>query len=273
MNLASNLTEIYNKLLETYSPQGWWPFLSHDGVNPTKTGSINGYHPKDYSFPKNKSQVFEVALGAILTQNTAWTSVENALINLNNFITTKLTNLKEEDYILSPENIIAIYENDNNGLKDAIRCAGFVNQKTEYIKNIAEFFIDLDDNTPKREEILKVKGVGNETADSILLYGFKQAEFVVDAYTTRIFTHLGYIDNNGNMNININNVNNTKNVKSNYSNIKKLFEDNLKGNSYDLDTVIMFQEYHALIVEHGKRYYTKTPYGIEDTALVDYFSK
>lgn len=265
MNLTNNLLGIYNKLLENYSHQGWWPFLSHNGINPTKTGSINGYHPKDYSFPKNKSQVFEVALGAILTQNTAWTNVENALINLNNFITNNLANLKEADYILSPENIIAIYENDNNGLKDAIRCAGFVNQKTEYIKNISEFFIDLDDNILEREEILKVKGVGNETADSILLYGFKQAEFIVDDYTTRILTYLGYIDN-GNMNININ-----TSVKANYNNIKKLFEDNLKGTSYDLDTVIMFQEYHALIVEHGKRYYTKTPYGIEDTVLVDHY--
>ncbi|MGL4669601.1 MAG: endonuclease III domain-containing protein [Methanobacteriaceae archaeon] len=269
MDISSNLMGIYNKLLETYSHQGWWPFLSHDGVNPTKKGSINGYHPKDYSFPKNESQKFEVALGAILTQNTAWTSVENALINLSNLIgnninTDNNANIISNDnisnysnYTLTPENVLFLHENENDNLKDAIRCAGFVNQKTNYIKNIAEFFIDLDSAIPKREELLKVKGVGNETADSILLYGFKQCEFIVDAYTTRIFTYLGYINSNG-----------TK--KNNYNNIKKLFEDNLKGNSYDMGDLVMFQEYHALILEHGKRYYSKQQYGVNDNILVDF---
>jgi endonuclease-3 related protein len=56
---------IYEKLLETYSYQGWWPFQSHDGNNPTKTGAITGYHPGDYDFPKNDFQKFEVIIGSI----------------------------------------------------------------------------------------------------------------------------------------------------------------------------------------------------------------
>ena len=66
------LIELYNNLLEEYGHQGWWPLISLENkfnTNPTKTGSLKGYHPNDYSYPKNKKQEFEIIIGAILTQN------------------------------------------------------------------------------------------------------------------------------------------------------------------------------------------------------------
>ncbi|KZX13519.1 endonuclease III domain-containing protein [Methanobrevibacter filiformis] len=231
-----NIKAIYDILLEEYSPQGWWPLLNYDGINPTKTGSINGYHVGDYDFPKNQAQEFEIAIGAILTQNTTWQSVEKALINLNDIVDN-----------FSPKSILKIAIGDIEKFKNAIRCAGFVNQKSQYLQNIAKFFIDLGDKTPTRKEILKVKGIGNETADSILLYAFKQNEFVVDAYTKRLFSYLGYID-----------------FKDNYLKVKKLFEDNIPNN------IAIYQEYHALIVEHSKRYYSKQPYGVNDKLLENF---
>jgi endonuclease-3 related protein len=92
--------------------------------------------------------------------------------------------------------------------------------------------------------LLSVKGIGPETADSILLYAYGEKEFVVDAYTRRIFSYLGLI-----------------NEKDSYNKIKKLFEDNFSGDVND------YQEYHALIVEHAKNYYLKKPYGVDDIIL------
>ncbi|MCE7698342.1 MAG: endonuclease III domain-containing protein, partial [Methanobacterium paludis] len=198
--------------------------MSHEGTNPTKTGSVRGYHPENYELPQTENEIYEIIMGAILTQNTAWTSAEQALINL-----------KKLD-VVSPQKLL---KTDDDILKEAIRCAGFLNQKAVYLKEITKFFISLKGRTPKRKELLAVKGVGNETADSILLYAFKQPEFVVDAYTKRIFSHLGIVKDN-----------------ANYMDIKKLFESSLPR-----DTT-MYQEYHALIVEHAKHYYKKKPYGV-----------
>ena len=92
---------------------------------------------------------------------------------------------------IEPEKLLLL---DDKNLKAAIRCAGFLNQKSIYLREISRFFIKLKDETPTRKELLKVKGVGNETADSILLYAYKQPEFVVDAYTKRIFNDLKIID-------------------------------------------------------------------------------
>ena len=230
-----NVNLIYEKLLETYSYQGWWPFLEYEGTNPTKTGAINGYHPGDYDFPKNDSQKFEIIVGSILTQNTTWTSVEEALKNLKKLI----------DF--TPESLLEFSHYHEEEFKDAIRCAGFVNQKSNYLKNIAKFYLKLGDKTPSRKDLLSVKGVGNETADSILLFAHKQKEFIVDAYTKRIFSYLGYI-----------------NEKDNYNVVKSFFQENFSGD------VNMYQEYHALIVEHAKRYYTKKPYGLNDKLLNEF---
>ncbi len=227
--MQKQLIKIYQKLYELYGPQGWWPLTDYKGVNPTKTGSIRGYHPLNYDLPETSDKVFEVMMGAILTQNTAWTSAEKALLNL-----------KEYD-VVNPK----LLKLSTLNLKEAIRCAGFLNQKSIYLREISKFFNSLEDRIPERDELLLVKGIGNETADSILLYAYKQPEFVVDAYTKRIFSHLGFVD---------------ENIK--YMKFKNLFESNLPRN------VPVYQEYHALIVEHAKRYYSKKPY--EDEILDEF---
>jgi endonuclease III related protein len=224
------IMEIYDKLYSTYGPQGWWPLIHHKSTNPTKSGSVRGYHPQNYDLPENREQVFEILVGAILTQNTAWTSAENALCNLY------------ELDALNPQRMLNLV---NEALKEAIKPAGFLNQKSVYLKQISNFFLSLQGRTPQREELLKVKGVGNETADSILLYAFKQPEFVVDAYTKRIFSHLGLIDE-----------------RATYHQIKELFESNLPRD------LTIYQEYHALIVEHAKRYYSRKPYGVNDPIML-----
>jgi endonuclease-3 related protein len=222
---ARTIKDIYILLLRRYGPQGWWPIISHDGTNPTKAGSINGYHVSDYSFPKNSSQRFEICAGAVLTQNTSWPSVEKALVNL------------EKAGLLDAKKIA---ETDAETIKQLIKPAGYFNQKTSYLKNFTEFFLKIDRarRVPSRADILAVKGIGNETADSILLYAFKRPEFVVDAYTKRIFSRIGMID-----------------AKAKYDDIKAIFESNLKKKErQDAETIRIFQEYHALIVEHAKRH-------------------
>jgi endonuclease-3 related protein len=217
--------KIYEKLYHLYGPQGWWPLMDLETENPDKTGATKGYHPLNYDLPQTRKQQYEIILGAILTQNTAWTSAEKALGNLK-----KLN-------VLDPDKLLSL---DDDTLKEAVRPAGFLNQKSMYLLNITRFFLALDGEIPTRKEILRVKGVGNETADSILLYAYKQPEFVIDTYTKRIFSHLRIVED-----------------KISYMSLKKLFQDNLSPN------VPVYQEYHALIVEHAKRYYQKKPYGIE----------
>ena len=226
MNL---LKRIYSILLKKYGFQGWWPLLSCNGANPTKTGSIKGYHPKDYSLPKNNSQRFEVCIGAILTQNTSWPQVEKALLNLKG--------LKA----LTPW---AIKKLNLEKIKQAIKPAGYFNQKARKIKEFTDFYLSLKNRIPARDELLNVWGIGPETADSMLLYAFNIPEFVVDAYTRRVFSKLGFIRKD-----------------ASYEEIKKLFEKNLPRDSR------LYQEYHALIVEHAKKHYSKKPYGKKDLLL------
>jgi len=210
--------EIYETLYKMYGPQGWWPLLDVLGTNPTKTGSIMGYHPNDYSYPKTKNQCFEICISAILTQNTSWPSVEKSLLNLKELID------------ITPENMLKL---DINKLKEAIKPCGYYNQKSERLKIFSEFFITVK-SIPTRDELLNVKGIGNETADSMLLYAFKVPSFVIDAYTKRMLLNLNLISEN-----------------AKYDEIKELFETNIEKN------LEIYQEYHALIVEHAKNYYRK----------------
>ncbi len=226
MNL---LKRIYSILLKKYGFQGWWPLLGCKGTNPTKTGSVKGYHPKDYSYPKNDNQRFEVCIGAILTQNTSWPQVEKALLNLKG--------LKA----LTPW---AIKKLNLEKIKQAIKPAGYFNQKARKIKEFTDFYLSLKNRIPARDELLNVWGIGPETADSMLLYAFNIPEFVVDAYTRRVFSKLGFIRKD-----------------ASYEEIKKLFEKNLPRDSR------LYQEYHALIVEHAKKHYSKKPYGKKDLLL------
>ena len=214
------LLDIYFYLLEEYGPQGWWPLVDYNGYNPTKTGTVRGYHPGDYDLPETRDQIYEIGLGAILTQNTGWPQVEKVLKNL------------QRKNCLNPEHILDMH---NETLIESIKPAGYFNQKAKKVKIFTEYFINLaQDKIPTREELLALWGVGPETADSVLLYGLKVPTFVVDAYTRRILSNLGII-----------------NKKYTYDGIKDLFEKNLPQD------LIIYQEYHALIVEHAKRFYYK----------------
>jgi len=215
----NKIQEKYKWLHNQYGPQGWWPLVDYQGTNPTKTGNVHGYHPGNYELPKTRDQVYEICIGAILTQSVGWVSVEKALINLK-----KLN-------AINPERLMKL---SDEKLKNAIKPVGYFNVKARKLRVFTGFFMSLNTKIPNREELLKIWGVGPETADSMLLYAFKVPTFVVDAYTRRIFTRLGYI-----------------NEKAIYDDIKTLFENNLKP---DLK---VYQEYHALIVEHAKRFYGK----------------
>ena len=203
--MDKGIIAIYEALLDAYGPQGWWHVAG-------------SYHPGDYGGPKNEVEAFEIIVGAVLTQNTAWTSVERALENLRGI------------KALNPHKILAL---SLDALKSAIRPAGFFNQKAIYLREMADFFVGLKGRTPSRKELMSVKGVGNETAVSILLYAYKRPEFVIDAYTKRIVTSLGLAER-----------------KAGYMELKNLFESNLPGD------VALYQEYHALLVDHAKRFYS-----------------
>jgi len=218
------LMQLYGKLLDSYGHQGWWPIIGHEGNNPTKTGSIKGYHPKDYSFPRNDCERFEICIGAILTQNTNWANVEKSLINLCN-----------KDF-LSPQKIIDNFDK----VRELIKPSGYYNIKAKYLLNFSRFYFELSKRAPARNELLAVKGIGRETADSILLYAYNEPIFVVDAYTKRLVKGLGLLDT------------------EDYETIRAYFEANLPR-SFEI-----FSEFHALIVEHAKHYYSKKPYRLND---------
>lgn len=197
-----NIQDCYFELLDKYDYQGWWPI-----------GNV-GYHPGEYDYPRDNDEIFEICIGAILTQNTNWKNVEKAL--------EKLRDIR----LINPKKIL---EADDETLKEAIKSSGYYNQKAERLKIFSKYFLQLDGRTPTREELLELKGIGFETADSILLYAFKIPTFVIDAYTKRFLLKLGLIDE-----------------KAKYEDMKEIFEDNL-----DKDYRI-YQEYHALIVRDVK---------------------
>lgn len=213
---------VYRKLLQAYGPQGWWPILGWDGTNPYKTGSVSGYHPNDYTFPRTASEQFEICLGAILTQNTAWPNVEKALYNLAAYDA------------LAPEKL---RELSDQQLRNAIRPAGYYNVKTRKLREFVRFYIAQDGDTPSRQRLLSVWGIGPETADSMLLYAYRNIEMVVDAYTRRILAHLGMVP-----------------PDIDYDHLKTFCAGNLP------EYLIVYQEFHALLVEHAKHYYRRRPY-------------
>lgn len=219
-----DLLLIYNKLFSLYGPMGWWPLSSSNATE-------NGYHPGDYSLPKTIEDRWEIYVGAILTQNTAW---KNVRIAINNLIAAKA---------LSPEATIQLFQNN---LAELIKPSGYYNQKAKKLQFAADFFIKYEKRKeiPTRDALLSIWGVGEETADAIRLYAYHQPEFVVDTYTKRIFTSLGYLKGD-----------------EKYSDIKKLFEDNLPKET------TLFKEFHALIVKHAKEFYSKKPFGVGDQLL------
>lgn len=190
--------EVYTTLFRRYGEQHWWPAESR----------------------------LEMMLGALLTQNTAWTNVEKALENLRQHRALNFEILEETP----PEQLI-----------EWIRPAGFFNQKSAYIKAMISAVRDrfggsLDklfalETAALRKELLSWKGVGKETADSIMLYAAGKPIFVIDAYTQRICRRHGWIGE-----------------KAKYDDVAELFTSNLPEDTQ------LFNEYHALIVRTCKDY-------------------
>ena len=195
--------EIFDLLYSAYGPQGWWP-----GDSP-----------------------FEVIVGAVLTQNAAWHNVAQAIVNL------KREGFLDASLLLGAE---------PETVKALIAPAGFFNVKYDRLMNVLKYLVDHGMDLDRfrhlpiadvRDELLQVRGIGPETADSILLYGFERPVFVVDAYTRRLFTRLGH----GWM------------EKAPYSEVQEFFMNELPPDS-DL-----YNEFHALVVVHCKDTCKKRP--------------
>jgi len=197
------LLEIYNILLVSFGHRKWWP-----GETP-----------------------FEVMVGAVLTQNTSWSNVEKAI-----------SEMKIRGFLTSKKLACA----DMREVEDAIKSSGYYRQKAERIVLLAkhvERYGSLNEMFAKplaelREEVLSLKGVGPETADSILLYAAEKPVFVVDAYTRRVFSRIGILPNAEEMN---------------YEEVRSFFEENLPAD------VRIFNDFHAQIVELAKRFCKKKP--------------
>lgn len=197
------LLSIYKRLHKEFGPQYWWP-----GETP-----------------------FEVIIGAILTQNTNWRNVEKAI-----------KNLKKQKY-LKP---LSLKKISKRKLAALIRPAGYYNIKTDRLKEFIKFlYKEYDGKISKmgkeklpilRSKLLSVKGIGPETADSILLYALNKPIFVIDAYTKRVITRHKILNHD-----------------SSYHELQDLFMDNLKHNTK------LFNEYHALLVKIGKDYCRPKP--------------
>ena len=176
---------------------------------------------------------FEIVVGALLTQNTAWANVEKALKNMTDVGVTSAS---------------SIYEIKISTLEKLIRPSGFYKQKAKRLKALSKFVAEHDDfyNTVTREELLAINGVGRETADYILNYACSKSVFVIDAYTRRIFSRLGIISGD-----------------EDYDKIRELFEKSMKKDAGKSDaqsaSVRLYQEFHALIVEHAKVHCKKQP--------------
>lgn len=197
----SNIQRVYQVLLRSYGPQDWWP-----GDSP-----------------------FEIMVGAVLTQNTAWTNVEKAISNL------------KDANALSAEAIVSAHP---ESLADWLKPSGYFNVKARRLRAFCQWLLDQGGEAPLkqrdtrtlRNDLLAVHGIGPETADDMLLYAFERPVFVIDAYTRRIFSRVGLIAGD-----------------ENYEALRQKFETELGSD------VQMFNEYHALLVEHGKSVCNKSP--------------
>jgi endonuclease III related protein len=195
---SAPLRSYFDALFAAHGPQHWWPGRSR----------------------------FEIVVGAILTQNTSWTNVERAVRNLR------------AARMLSPQ---AIRRVRSARLAQFLRPSGYFRQKAKTLKSFVNFlyasyagslsrlFATRTDIV--RAQLLALRGIGPETADSILLYAGKHPVFVVDAYTRRILQRHGYAH-----------------PKLAYDEIRKMFESALPAEHQ------LFNEFHALIVNVGKNY-------------------
>ena len=205
---------IYKKLYDFFGPRGWWP--------------VSGlYHPLRYK-PGDEKEIFEICVGALLAQNTTWKNAERAVKNLM------------DEGLNSPSKLVKISE---KRLAVLIRPSGYFNQKAKKLKAFAEFLIlNAKDGIKRffkggvselREKLLSVKGIGPETADSMLLYAGNKDVFVVDAYTVRFAARFGWLNT------------------SVYGDVQSFFEGSLSR------PFKVYNEYHALIVELAKQFCSK----------------
>lgn len=191
----ASLNSIYRRLFAAYGPQHWWPGRTR----------------------------FEIAIGAILTQNVAWTNVEKAIAILR------------KKKLLRPETLDRL---NPARIAPLIRSTGYFNQKAKKLKAFLAWFarygysfqrISAMEVPLLRGELLSVKGIGPETADSILLYALGKKVFVVDAYTRRILSRTGHLRGD-----------------EEYHAIQQFFHSRFRGD------VAAYNEFHALFVRHGK---------------------
>ena len=202
------VTAIYAALYNRFGPQGWWPVTAGGETQARYSGG-----------PICDGQRFEVAAGAVLTQNTSWANASRAVGNL------------VRRGALDPESILSM---DLTLLAELIRPSGYYNRKAAILKGLAGRFPPRAEIT--RESLLAVSGIGPETADSIMLYAFGKPFFVVDAYTMRVFSRVGLIV-----------------PGERYENVRAFFEGNLPTDAG------IFQEYHALIVKLAKEFCRRNP--------------
>ncbi len=198
MSHRQTLRQFYETLYAAYGPQHWWPADS-----PT-----------------------EVVIGAILTQNTAWTNVERAIRNLRQRGALCWSTLRE---MPAAERAELIRPSGTFRVK-ARRLKAFVDHLWTHHAGSLESLLGGNLDTARRE-LLSIDGIGPETADAILLYAANRPTFVVDAYTKRVLRRHHLID-----------------ATADYETIRRLFHDSLPCD------VPMFNEYHALLVEVGKRH-------------------
>ena len=203
--LGPLLQTVYRRLYTRYGPQGWWP-----GDGP-----------------------FDVVVGAILTQAAAWTNVERAIASL-----------KEADCWSWQ----AIYDRPVDDLAQIIRSCGYFNAKARKLKAFAQHVVECYDgslaamlgrNLPElREELLCIHGIGQETADDILVYAAEKPSFVIDSYTRTILKRMDLIP---------------QKKAASYQACQALFHENLPADAR------LFNEYHALLDQHAKETCGKVP--------------
>lgn len=187
---SQRIIELYDIFLNLFGHKNWWP----------------------------ADTPFEVVVGTILTQQTKWENVEKAIRNL------KDNGLMDAD---------SIARADLPNLEGLVRCTGFYRQKAKRLKDISTFFHENPDIFEKsvyelRDILLSQNGVGEETADSIVLYAADKPKFVIDAYTKRMCRCMG--------------------IEGNYGDLQSLFEASIPVD------VPLYKEFHALIVEYGKQF-------------------
>lgn len=208
--LSHTVQEMYDRLFSRLGTQRWWP-----GETP-----------------------FEVCVGAILTQNTAWGNVERAIANL-----------KKEGLL----DLKRLHQTPDTHIATCIKPAGYFNIKTRRLRNFLNAVVNNFDSlfgmnvNALREKLLNINGIGPETADSMVLYAFNKPSFVVDAYTNRILRRHSLIAE-----------------EADYFQIKEFFESHLRSNA------ALYNEFHALLVKLGKDFCHKLKPKCETCPLNDF---